>query len=485
MFTRSLGQYLLILLGATLLAACAGTSVSDKGQPQLLSEGDELRLGRDYDVAIRKIYGVYPNARLQAYVQKVGERLAVQSARAHLQYSFSVLDSPQINAFALPGGYVFVTRGLLAYLNSEAQLAAVLAHEIGHLNARHAVRQSAASPAPNLDLPLGALITAELGVRAGPPTLGNLDRALLSGYGPEYELEANRLGAEYLARADYDPKAVLEVLDLFKHQAEFETPQAAQVGRATSIYHGVVGAHSDSALLQVVAEAEKHRNPVNLRTERALYLKLLEGLTWGDSEAQGIRRGAAFYHRGLNIGVRFPQGWQVDNNPERLLAISPGRDALLQMQVTAQGKARTPQEYLVVGMQLRDLRETRAFKLNGLPGYSGISRLQTPFGPRDARVAVVLLNKQAFRFYGAERGAPTSERSFLDTVQSLQVLSAPQQALARGLRIALTKAGPRDKFAALAKRSALTEEPAATLRLLNGKFPQGEPAPGELLKIIK
>ena len=391
MFTRSLGQYLFILLGAALLAACTGAPVSDKREPAVLSESDELRLGRDYDLEIRKQYGVYTNARLQAYVQKVGERLAVHSQRAHFQYSFTVLDSPEVNAFALPGGYVYVTRGLLAYLNSETQLAAILGHEIGHVTARHAVQQHTATAPNNVGLPLGAILTPEIGVRASQPLLGKLSNALLAGYGREPELEANRLGAEYLARADYDPKAMIDVIALLKNQEVFDKQRAGPEGRAARVYHGVFAAppDADEGLQKVVAQADPHRNPVNVRTERAFYLKLLEGLTWGDSEAQGIRRGAEFYHRGLNVGVRFPDGWQVDNNPERLLAVSRGGDALLQMQVTAQGTARTPQEYLVVGMKLRDLRDTRAFKVDGLPGYSGISRMQTPFGPRDARVAVV------------------------------------------------------------------------------------------------
>ena len=480
-------KYLSIVLGAALLAACPVKPVSEKREPALLSEADELRLGRDQDLEIRKQYGVYTNARLQAYVQKVGERLAAHSQRAQLQYSFTVLDSPQVNAFALPGGYVYVTRGVLAHLNSEAELAALLGHEIGHVSARHALRQPPATLANNGDLTLGAILAPELSARSGQSLLGTLSDALLAGYGREHELEANRLGAEYLARADYDPKAIIDVIGLLKHQEVFEKQVAAQEGRVPHVYHGVFTSHpdADERLQQVVAEAEKHRNPVNVRTERALYLKLIEGLTWGDSEAQGIRRGAEFYHRGLNIGVRFPAGWQVDNNPERLLAISPARDALLQMQVTEQGKARSPQEYLVVGMQRRDLRETRAFKVGGLPGYSGITRMQTPFGPRDVRVAVVFLNKQAFRFFAAERDAQNSERGFFETVQSLHSLSASERALARGLRVELVKARPRDSFAALAIRAGLTHEPAAALRMLNGKFPQGEPTPGELIKIIQ
>ncbi|MEK7759832.1 MAG: M48 family metalloprotease, partial [Pseudomonadota bacterium] len=120
-------------LAATLIAACAVNPVSGGRELALLSEADELRLGHENDAAVRKQYGVYANARLQAYVQQVGERLAAKSHRPQLQYRFTVLDSPDVNAFALPGGYIYITRGILAHLNSEAELAAVLGHEIGHV----------------------------------------------------------------------------------------------------------------------------------------------------------------------------------------------------------------------------------------------------------------------------------------------------------------------------------------------------------------
>jgi predicted Zn-dependent protease len=196
--------------------------------------------------------------------------------------------------------------------------------------------------------------------------------------------------------------------------------------------------------------------------------------------------GSDFYHTGLNFKVQFPAGWRVDNKPERLLAISPEQDALVEMQTTNKGKVRTPQEYLVVSMKLRDLHNTQAFKVNGLPGYAGMTRLQTPFGPRDTHVAVVFLRGQAFRFFGVARKADQSiERFFLDTVQSLHVLRPADRALARGQHLELTTARAGDNFAKLARRTPLKNDPESILRLLNGKYPQGEPAPGELVKIIR
>jgi predicted Zn-dependent protease len=469
------------------IAACAVNPVSGSSEPTLLSEADELRLGSENDAAVRKQYGVYADARLQAYVQQVGERLAANSHRPQLQYTFTVLDTPDVNAFALPGGYIYITRGMLAHLNSEAELAAILGHEIGHVGARHALQQYSAAVATNVDFTLGSIFVPELGSRTGQSLLNTLGDALLAGYGRDQELEADRLGAEYIARSDYDPQAMIEVMTLLKNQEVFEKTLAAKEGRAPRVYHGVFAGHpsADERLQQVVGEAEQQRSTTNGRVERVTYLKQLDGLTWGDSEAQGIRRGADFYHKGLDFAVHFPAGWRVDNNPDRLLAVSPGQDAMVQMQTTGKGGVRSPQEYLVVSMQLRDLHDTRALKVNGLPAYAGVTRMQTPFGPRDVQVAVVFLHGQAFRFFGVARDANAAvERSFLDTVQSLHALRPEERTLARGQRVTLMTARAGDNFATLARRTSLKTEPEAILRLLNGKYPQGEPAPGELVKLI-
>jgi predicted Zn-dependent protease len=487
---RCLPRVLLLLLpglAAALLAACALNPVSGGHELALLSEADELRLGRENDVEIRKQYGVYAHAPLQRYVQQIGERLAAKSHRPQLKYTFTVLDSPEVNAFALPGGYIYITRGIMAHLNSEAELAAVLGHEIGHVTARHAVRQYSAAMAANVGFTIGSILIPELASRTGQSLLNTLGGALLSGYGRDHELEADRLGAEYLARGDYNPKAMIEVIALLKNQEVFEKTLAAKEGRAPRVYHGVFASHpsADERLQQVVGEADQHRTATNGRVERDAYLRLLDGVAWGDSEAQGIQRGADFYHKGLNFAVRFPPDWRVDNKPERLLATSPKGDALLQMQTTDKGTARTPKEYLVVSMKLRDLQDTRAFKVDGLPAYSGVTRMQTPFGTRNARVAVVFLHQQAFRFFGAARDTNAAiEHAFFDTVKSLHRLRPDERALTRGQRIELTTARTGDSFAKFARRAPLKNEPEAILRLLNGKYPQGEPVPGELMKLI-
>jgi predicted Zn-dependent protease len=481
---------LLAILGVAaslLTSGCATNPVSKRSEFVLMSEDQELAIGRQMHAEVLQEYGEYKDPKLQAYVQQVGERVAALSDRPQLIYRFTVLDSPEVNAFALPGGYIYITRGILAYLNSEAELAAVLGHEIGHVTARHAVQQYSAAMAANVTFAIGSIFVPQLASRAGQSLFDTLGGALLSGYGRDHELEADRLGAEYLARTDYNPQAMIGVLTLLKNQEVFEKAQAKKEGRPARVYHGVFASHpsADQRLQQVVGEATPLRTVHDGRVERDPYLRHIDGLAFGDSEAQGIRRASDFYHRGLNFGLHFPPGWRLENSPDKLLAASPASDSLMQVQTAPRGGARTPQEYMVAQMRLQDLHGGQAFRVGPLPAYTGRARLQTPFGARDAPVGVVFLDQQAFRFFAAARTPGAAlDRAFAATVKSLHVLTPAEQPLARAMRVALVTARPGDRFAALAGRSALRDDPEAVLRLVNGRYPQGEPAAGELVKLI-
>jgi len=199
--------YLFIYL---LISSCAVNPVTGKQDLVLLSEKDEIALGRKTHQEVLKQYSVYDNHALQKYVQNVGTKLASKSHRSNLIYRFIVLDSKEVNAFALPGGYIYITRGLMAYLKSEAELAAVLGHEIGHVTARHSVRQYSANQLTNIGLIISSIFIP--GMNQASNQLAQLfGTALLRGYGREHELEADRLGAEYLARTNYNPQAMLDV----------------------------------------------------------------------------------------------------------------------------------------------------------------------------------------------------------------------------------------------------------------------------------
>ena len=174
-----------------------------------------------------------------------------------MSYHFTVLDSTEINAFALPGGYIYITRGLLAYLNSEAELAAVLGHEIGHVTARHSVRQQTSARAAGVGAGILSILLPELANAGLGQTVNVLGTALLSGYGREHELEADRLGADYLAHSGYDPQAMLAVIRTLKEHEILESRLAREEGRRARIYHGVFSTHpdNDTRLREIIAHA--------------------------------------------------------------------------------------------------------------------------------------------------------------------------------------------------------------------------------------
>lgn len=477
------------LAAAVSLAACAVNPVTGTPNFVMMSEEQEIQLGRANDPKIRAQFGVYDDAELQAYVQRVGERVAANSHRPDLVYRFAVLDTPDVNAFALPGGYIYLTRGILAYLNSEAELAAVLGHEVGHVTARHSVRQYSAATA-------GQLAAAILLRSAAAQDLFNvIGSALLSGYGRDHELEADRLGAQYLARNGYDPEAMLGVIGVLKNQEEFEKVRARAEGREPRIYHGVFATHpsADQRLQEVVGEAKQGTNATT-RLGRDEYLQAIDGMRYGDSPKAGVRHKSAFYHRDMNFVLQFPDGWRLENAPDAVTALSPGGDAIVQLRSEDLSKRITPEEFLKTRLKVSDLRSGGAISGTQLSSYSGLTRVAAPPAWRGAgsrvpgRVSVVYLDNRAFVVLAAARSdaafAEYDER-FLATARSLHALKPEEKQIAEGLRLKVVRAGRTDTFAKLAAQSPVSNYSEQVLRLINDKFPAGEPAPGEAVKTIQ
>jgi predicted Zn-dependent protease len=272
-----------------------------------------------------------------AYVDRVGQELARKSHRSHLDYSFTVLDTPEINAFALPGGYIYITRGIMAYLDSEAELAGVLGHEIGHVTARHSVRQQSGQMASGI---LSILLTAVTGQSAIGDISQQIGTGLVRGYGREHELEADRLGAEYLHRTGYDPETMLEVIGVLKDQEVYETAIAKKEGREPNTYHGVFSTHprNDDRLKTVVRAAKKLSSKTYRDNNQPVYHGLIEGMTWGPSPEQGIVKDNRFAHPELRFALQLPAGWRVRNNTDYLMARDMASGAVVQIGVVSLDK---------------------------------------------------------------------------------------------------------------------------------------------------
>ncbi|WP_339844195.1 M48 family metalloprotease [uncultured Halopseudomonas sp.] len=476
--------FLSVLAFACLVVqGCAVNPVTGKQDFVMMSESQELAMGRQANAQISQQMPMVDNPALQAYVQKIGEELARNSHRSNIEYRFQVVDSADINAFALPGGFVYMNRGLMAYMNSEAELGAVLGHEIGHVTARHGVRQQSMAMGSNL---LGQLVTIGTGIPAAGDLSNMLGSAMVSGYGRDMELEADGLGAEYLARSGYRPDAVLEVIGVLKDQDTFARQQAEALGKKVEGYHGLFASHPthDQRLQQVVEQARALTTGASQRVGRDDYLKAIEGMVYGDSAAQGVIRDQRFYHVPLNMRLDYPSGWTIINRPDVVLGHTPDESAFIAMTL----------ETVTAGSDVRELLRQRAGGKARLTqeqmfsgsGYKGVMAILPGQNPR--RVGAILRNDQLFLFIGAVRGQTrleTHDSGFVSVIRSFAGLSASDRKKAAPLHIRLVRAGKGDTYARLARNSPLGDDAQARLRLLNGHWPDGEPEAGQWLKVVK
>ncbi|RBP48940.1 M48 family metalloprotease [Arenicella xantha] len=464
------------------LIGCATDPVT--GRPTLArSESWEIQQGARYHQEILKQYQVYDDPELQAYVNDVGQKLAAKSHRSHLKFTFTVLDSPEVNAFALPGGYVYVTRGIMAYMTKESHLAGVIGHEIGHVSGLHGAERAAQQP-----LVTGA--TLVVGVATGSGDLMQasqmLGGALLSGYGRTQELESDGLGAEYIAQNNYNPEDMIDVIGILKNQELFARQKAADEGVAYQGYHGLFSTHprNDQRLQGVIKAAEKYRDLSKPEPDDGEFLRLTDGLAYGQSESQGIVHGNKFYHKALDLFVEFPDGWQVINGQTALGAVSPDRSQVVQMHMDSIAPPVDASGYLSTKFtEFRNGQSVATSEDQALAGVVTVTDAST--GQRTNQlVSMVTRGTQAFVIAAAGK-TQLPDQAFLSVTKSVRRLKSSEMSLAEGRSIKVVTAQRGDTIASLAAQSNLDKYQQEQIRLINNLYPDGEPRPGQRIKVVK
>jgi predicted Zn-dependent protease len=309
-----------VLLGGA--AACATNPATGRLELSLIGEGREIEMGREYDRQVVAEMGLYPDSALQAYIQALGARIAARSERPGLPWTFRVVDDPVVNAFALPGGFIYITRGILAHLGSEAELVAVLGHEIGHVTARHSVSQMSKAMVAQLGLGAATVLAPELAQYADVASAGL--QLLFLKYGRDDERQADDLGLRYMHAAGYDARQMPGVFTMLARVS------AAAGGRRTPEW---LSTHPDpenrhDRIAAQLANLPQGQGGV---VERESYLRRLDGLVFGDDPRQGFFRGSRFLHPELRFQLQFPEGWRTVNQRQAVLAGSPRQDALIQL----------------------------------------------------------------------------------------------------------------------------------------------------------
>ncbi len=485
------------LLAATLLSGCGSAvinPVSGQAERSVMSEQDEVAQGAQAHQQVLQEYGVVRDARVQTYVNNLGQRLAKLSHRNQLQWHFTVLDSPEINAFALPGGYVYVTRGIMAYLQTEAELAGVMGHEIGHVTARHgaqrATRQQDAGLGVLAASVLGAVLESQ-GISGAGRLASDLSQTAAAGYvasyGRDQELQADSLGAEYLARTAFDPRNMINVIGALKAQERFAADQARAAGRAAPSGSSWLASHpsNDQRLQQITQLAAQYKG--NYSDEgRARYQQITQGLAFGESAEQGLTRGQNFYHSELGIALTAPAGWQIQNEPSQLALVNATGDAALMVQV-APPKAGSTHDEVIRNLLKPSQGRTERLSINGLPATRFVGSRTSSQGQQAIEATLVTGPRQSvYVFTPAAKNAAALQQAKPGLVQaqnSFRALTAQDRAAAKPWVIQTTPY-PAGGFAQLAKRSPLPQA-EAQLRLINGFYGGGEPRPGQAVKVVE
>jgi predicted Zn-dependent protease len=488
-------KFLIAAISAATVLTAAGcaTNPATGGHNVVFSsvKGEQDQAKREH-LEIIQFYGLYEDQAVQDYVQSVGAKVAAQTPIANWNFKFFVLDDDEVNAFTPGGGYVYIHRGLMNYLGSEAELAAVLGHEIGHDVARHPAR----AETRGVLMTVGAVAAAIASGSEAIAQMANIGAtAWMQGYGRDNEMEADRLGLEYATKAGYRPEAMARILKVLKDQESFELQRAKEEEREPNIYHGVFSDHPapDARAIQA-AQGAAHINtepPGGWIDNREAYLTAINGLPYGSSREQGIVRDNRFYHEGMGLTVAFPRGWTVQNLRDRLLVYTKKKDALMQITVDKRPEKQSPREYLLSKLRGGSFARGADMSVNGMEGYTLITRSGSPLdgGEGPVRWAALFRDKSVFLIGGASRsssnGSPIDDGIFMGSIQTMRHLKPSEYPLAQPYRLKIVTATAATKIEDYVKDMPDEKLKKERLELLNGLYPKREPKPGDPLKVVE
>lgn len=481
-----------LFLAFLLAAGCASVEnpVTGRVERTVMDENQELEIGREQHQQVLAEYGVVKDSRVQAYVNEIGQRLARNSDRPNLKWTFTVLDSPEINAFALPGGYVYVTRGIMAYMDSEADLAGVIGHEIGHVTARHSAQRATRTQTAGLGVLAASVVGAVLGVG---DLASQVSQGVAAGYVAHYsrgqELQADQLGARYLARSGYNPRNMVDVIELLRNQEQFAAEVARSEGRQIAQQPNWLASHptNDQRLRDIRDIVAQTAGGPYGDDGRDRYLRTVDGLAFGESAEQGVTRGRHFFHESLGIAITAPVGWRIQNQADAVALMNPQGNAGLILKTVPAEAGRTPDEIVRSGLRIENARLDR-YNVNGLPATHVVGLQRDQQGnarPVEATVVGGPGGRNYALIYGAADASALERhrRQMQEAESSFRPLSASDRSAARPWSLQ-TVALPPGGLPDLARRSPLPRA-EQQLRLLNGFYAGGSPRPGQQVKTVE
>jgi predicted Zn-dependent protease len=376
-----------LLLSGGLAAAvsCARNPVTGKNELSLVSESQEIQMGKESAAQVAQSIGYYEDPAVQAYVSGIGMKMAKASERPELPWEFHVVNDASVNAFALPGGFIFVTRGLMTYINNEAELATVIGHEIGHVTNRHSVQQISKAQVAQLGLGVGSILSSDVARVAG--IAGQGLGVLFLKYSRDAENQADLAGFRYALNQNYDVREMSSV---------FATLDRVGGGGGKLPEWLATHPNPGTRIQNTQARLDTlHKDLSKAKIDRDEYLQHVRNMTFGEDPRQGFFEGNAFYHPQLRFQLSFPEGWKYQNGADAVVAVSPEQDAIMQLGLAGKTPpSQAAQQFLSQeGVQAG---KASTSSINGLPAASSYFQAQTEQGSITGLVTFVSYNDNTY-----------------------------------------------------------------------------------------
>ncbi len=474
---------------ACLLAACTASppplgpqiAAPAPAKPAEISDMSPAAL-REHQRIIAAYGGVYNDPKLQAMIEQTVERLVAASERPDLHYRVTMLNSQSINAFALPTGQLYVTRGLIALANDESELASVLAHEMGHVVARHAaIREEQAKQA--------ALVGRVVSDVISDPEVGALalakSKLALASFSRAQEFEADAIGIGIASRAGYDPYGAVRFLTSMEHNSELKPQQSGAIDPRAPDFLSSHPATPDR-IGNATSNARQYSGPSTtgsvLGRDRNAYLSGVDGIVFGEDPSEGFVRGRRFLHPRLGFTFTAPEGFALDNTAQAVLGVKHGGGQALRLDVVRVPSEQTLAEYLTSGwIEGIDPSTVEDITINGFPGATAAAK-----GDQwDFRLYAVRFGSDVYRFiFATKHRTPETDRVFRESIGTFRRMSLAEIEDAKPLRLQIITVGPNDTVEKLANRMAVADRQLERFRVLNGLEPGDRLKAGSEVKIV-
>ncbi|NNG04560.1 MAG: M48 family metalloprotease [Inquilinus sp.] len=483
-FRRRLSPLAALLLVALGAAGCAINPATGRQQLALISPQQEAAIGaQEFPRMVEQFDGVYPDTRLAAYVERIGRSVAVTTETPGAPFRFAVLNSELPNAFALPGGYVSVTRGLLALANDEAELAGVLAHEVAHVTARHSAERYSQSTLAQLGI---GVLGAATGSQELAQAVGAGAQLYLLSYSRDQESEADTIGIRYMTNAGYDPQAMSSFLAQLDRSERLDG--LIDGGSTGGTVPGYLRSHPRTAdrVRQAAAVAAQAAGRSS-RRNRDAYFDMIDGMVWGESGNNGFVRGTTLAHPNLGFLWRAPDGFSLEHSGERVIGSGPGEARIIFDTAAPQRRGPAIAYLTDEWARNRTLAGLERIDVNGFEAATGTFQAPTDAGTRDIRVVAIRLAADRFaRFIfltppqRTAQMAPALQR----TTFSFRPMTRSESQAYGPLRIDVVPVRRGDTVTSLARRMAFDGHQVERFLALNGLDRGAALQAGERVKLI-